>query len=494
MGALDELGPLYDAALTGPTEEQKKQAMAWGLLHAGAGIIGAPRGQFLRYAGPALAGGADIYQGNLKESEKSNKDRLSNALNIKKLQKDEKTAKAYADIFKPGEEPDWLELARVAAQNGDMSTVGNALTAHKAANTPHFVPVKSRGYFKGDKYTELPGGADVDEPKESDPLKRARELVAQGVPEDTAIALAYGGIRSKTLPDGSTIQENVLPPGMKLPPRGKMAPAAAPPGAPGVLAPATRVPVYEDDAPPVAPAVPGRPPVTPIVPPAPVGQPPVSRFAPSPIPANAVPGTYIPGNKHIVARDKAIEDFGAKYQKTNIEVMDTHMEKLLGALEKYIDVDEQGNWVPKKNANIPGMGATTKLPMGMLSADGKAIRQALKDIENQKLYDLSGKAVTNSEMQRQMEALANVWFSDDVSQLRGIQNVKKAYDATKAALHASADPEVLELYRNRKIEEQSNIEAPFSGQVDKMGYEISDGKKTGRRFKEMEDGTWRRVR
>jgi hypothetical protein len=493
---------LYKQALEGPSEEDLKSARGMGMLSAGLGILSAPRDRnYWPGVFQGLAGGVGAYQGSLKESRAQHKANIEEAIKVKKFNAESEASARLAPLFSSGGEPDYMAIARSAAESGNPQLVMQALQAHERKlieKKPIAIPKGTKQMY--DYQTrqfipvpEVPG--EVDEEKLTPAARHQRELEAQGVDPKTARSLAYGAFKPQTLADGTTVMIDMLT-GQPLTPRVR-GPATSvaptqPPGAPvGAEIPARPI----DGAglpPPVAPPVapPGMPTQQSAAPaPAP------SRFANVPLPTAAVPGTVTRGVKPAKELDAAVEHLAGVYGKSGVEDMDSKMSRMLAALEPYIEKDDKGKYKLKPGANVPGLGMTGGwFPQQLLSSEGKDVSGALQGILNQQLYDLSGKAVTKNEMDRFVKQMQTGPFMKDEDAIRALNSVIEQYQGHKTNILSAANPEVLKEYFRRKQEVVGKQEGAFTGIVDKMGYEhTEDGEATGRRF-EKRNGVWARTK
>lgn len=439
--------------LGGPNEDDRKYARGMGALAAALSLAGRPSSDI----GPSLAYGLNAYSGQLASTASQRKTDLQNALAAKKLIKDELRTKDYGQYFKD-DGIDTLGLARQAAMNGDTQTLVQAMSLHanidkNKKKTPTFIPKGAQYTWDPEKGTAVPiegivpGG---DEEKPTNNERQIKELMAQGYSRYVAEGVVYGTVKTHTDDSG---QVHFYDTRGILGGAGPGGPATVPPSGPAttIATPGTpSAPVGPSSGPAGIPGA-GVPPVGPAV------APQVSRFKPRPAP----PGTLftIPSGRQSQALDKAVTDFSAAYEKTNYPRISQVFSELDRELAPYgVKYDPNANegdgaYVrsPKaKKGDIPGMGATSGFPSIFLSEAGRKIASPIQELINQKLYDLSGKAVTANEMERQMKALLVTPGVRDEDVLRGIGRLRRLYEGSAGRMRKGVNPEILEEYLKRQ--------------------------------------------
>lgn len=493
MGIFDTAGygnmdqeALIAAALAGPSEEEKKKALAMGALSAGLGILSAPRqrGMNMPAIAQGLGMGVESYTGNLKQSQAERKSSIQEALNVKKLTQEGENAKRYGDHF-TGDEPDYLGLARTAAKAGDLATVKSALSMHanrEQTTTTPLAPgtanVMSRDRRGNVSFIPVPDNGKIGK----DPLKEQNRqaLIDQGVDADIAAGVAYGSIHTVVNPVSGAIH---IVDYRNLKPR-VGGPVVSPIQAPAMDVAGGGTPVA---------SVPGvTPPVASGTPPATPGAAPVQPAGGRYTPGDAPPGTIasVRGTKEKKDLDFGVDVLSKAYAKTGIEDFDRIMQELHGALADFTEKDPNtGRLRKKKGVDVPGMGMTSGLPPALLSDKGAAIAGPLQELQNIRLYDLSGKAVTANEMIRQLRALQTGMFSKDERVINSINRLQDLYEGHKTNILSGANPEVLQEYLSRKANVTNEQRKDFTGLLDEMGYEVNeDGSKTGRRYVKNKNG------
>jgi len=111
------------------------------------------------------------------------------------------------------------------------------------------------------------------------------------------------------------------------------------------------------------------------------------------------------------------------------------------------------------NMDIPGVGATGNVPMGLLSDEGKEVRQSIQTVGNQILAALSGKAVSDGEAQRMANSIGFNINGDgklvesanlsDKQLLKGINDVTDQLSSKIMNSSTILSPEAMSTYKER---------------------------------------------
>lgn len=115
------------------------------------------------------------------------------------------------------------------------------------------------------------------------------------------------------------------------------------------------------------------------------------------------------------------------------------MDEAVGGIDK---------WDGKKD--IPGIGGTKLLPMGMLTDAGSKARQAHRNLQNAIQYAISGKQINEQEGKRLSEAIGGGFWSSDRDAVIGMKNFRKELREIMKQREAqikSVHPEVIDHYR-----------------------------------------------
>lgn len=142
--------------------------------------------------------------------------------------------------------------------------------------------------------------------------------------------------------------------------------------------------------------------------------------------------------------DRYTRMLSADVNKANIPFLDSAYKDLDTALRPFIGDDG------KLKGDVPGIGATSLSPMGMLSKEGRPVRQAVANVRNQFLKMASGAAVTNPEAARLYEQIAMQLGGTDEDVMRGLESLRAMKDSAKTSIYAGYDPEVVETYESRQ--------------------------------------------
>ncbi len=115
------------------------------------------------------------------------------------------------------------------------------------------------------------------------------------------------------------------------------------------------------------------------------------------------------------------------------------VDRLLGGAEK---------WDGKRD--LPGIGATGRVPPLMLTQDGSELRNAINALMNDKAFSEGGKALTGTELNRLKAELGQAIGSGDREFVQAFKRfgdeLKKSMKQKEAPIR-KAQPEVLDLYR-----------------------------------------------
>jgi hypothetical protein len=91
------------------------------------------------------------------------------------------------------------------------------------------------------------------------------------------------------------------------------------------------------------------------------------------------------------------------------------------------------------------------LPSGLLSKEGRAVRQDVAQIRTQVLKAMSGAAVTEPEAARLYEQIGLYLGGSDEDVIRGLGMLNATQQARKQNIFSGAHPSAVEEYQRRRI-------------------------------------------
>lgn len=133
----------------------------------------------------------------------------------------------------------------------------------------------------------------------------------------------------------------------------------------------------------------------------------------------------------------------------NTQALSKRLEDI-GTPEAITQFDTLSKLIPKEG-DVPGIGVVEgSLPSYMLSPEGRAVRQAIATLQNVKIKDRSGAAVTVPEFERLREEFGTGKFKT-VAQLRqGLDQALKAYTERTRNTLSGFDKETKDAYFERE--------------------------------------------
>ena len=149
----------------------------------------------------------------------------------------------------------------------------------------------------------------------------------------------------------------------------------------------------------------------------------------------------IEGNVQQKELDKKVERFSKEIEKSGVG----GTESVLADIESKITEIRKDD----KNADIPGFGATAKLPDFMLTEKGKQLRQRVATLFNTVLKDRSGAAVTSQELTRLKNEFGQGLIKTDDQLLDALDRFRNVLDEHKLTLAAGYDDDVVSTWQSR---------------------------------------------
>lgn len=143
--------------------------------------------------------------------------------------------------------------------------------------------------------------------------------------------------------------------------------------------------------------------------------------------------------------NKQVGDISKAVEKAGLPAMDEAQRIYNQTLSKY--TDEAGNL----KGDLPGIGMTGMLPSGLLSKEGRAVRQDVAQIRTQVLKAMSGAAVTEPEAARLYEQIGLYLGGSDEDVIRGLGMLNATQQARKQNIFSGAHPSAVEEYQRRRI-------------------------------------------
>ena len=141
--------------------------------------------------------------------------------------------------------------------------------------------------------------------------------------------------------------------------------------------------------------------------------------------------------------DKVFERLSKEWRKESIPAMAQAFTGLDATLKPYLAKEGE------EQADIPGLGATGWLPGGLLSSEGRQVKQSVAAIRNQFMRAMAGAAQTNPEAARLREQIGDYLGGSDEDVIRGMQILKELTAAKATAIEAGFDPTVVDEFKRR---------------------------------------------
>ena len=135
----------------------------------------------------------------------------------------------------------------------------------------------------------------------------------------------------------------------------------------------------------------------------------------------------------------------ADLQKANIPFLDSAYTALDTATKPFKGLDGK-----LKLEGLPGTGATGQVPFGLLSKEGREVRQSVANIRNQFLKMASGAAVTDPEAARTYEVIGNLLGGTDEDIMHGMEMIRDMKDTAKTNIYSGYDDEAIVEFSRRK--------------------------------------------
>lgn len=171
-------------------------------------------------------------------------------------------------------------------------------------------------------------------------------------------------------------------------------------------------------------------------------------------------------------REKQVADVGKRMEKTGATVIAPKLDAASTSLEKPGVAEEAFGGV---TAWVPTETARRTLTKVFGSEDAKQVRQEVQDLINIDIKNLSGAAVAQHEMGRNMAARGLEWPTDPELVKKGVEMMRGAVKSQVQNITASSPPEALQEYYSKLPEGPLKNQLKSYMRGDEMGPKLPSG-------------------
>lgn len=166
-----------------------------------------------------------------------------------------------------------------------------------------------------------------------------------------------------------------------------------------------------------------------------------NRGSMRPVPGYGVADNSASANKEQMQRERMVAQLSKRLTEEQVPLIETQLGAIEGSLRQYTDAK---GGVTK---DVPGFGRLDSLvPNFAASTDALDLRQQVQGLANVVLKSRSGAAVTDQELRRFLVEAGNGKLMPESQLVKGIQAMRKWFDAQKINIRGGYSPEVVDAY------------------------------------------------
>jgi hypothetical protein len=148
-------------------------------------------------------------------------------------------------------------------------------------------------------------------------------------------------------------------------------------------------------------------------------------------------------------------------QKINIPAMERAFSALDATLKPYMS-DKGGI---KEDTDLPGAGLTGTVFPGVLTPEGKRVRQDIDKLRNEALRMASGLTVTDQESARKLQEIGRYLGGTDEEIMYGLQEMRNVMENVKRNAYAGYDDSVVAEYESRMSSRRAGASGDWGTQT-----------------------------